>query len=100
RRFPFMLPLLILLGMPTLAGALLALDHYVRFNASRDELSWLAMVIRIVGLALAGAGLIVLVLAAGGGNVRPNHWFFDAIVRIAAGAYGLLAILTAVVGNA
>ncbi|QDT56260.1 type IV pilin biogenesis protein [Caulifigura coniformis] len=95
-----MLPMLILLGMPILAGALLALDHYVRFNASRDELSWLALAMRIVGLALAGAGLTVLVLAALGRHGQASHWFFDAIVRIAAGAYGLLAILTAVVGNA
>jgi protein transport protein HofC len=95
-----MLTLLILLGLPVLAGALLALDHYVRFNASRDELSWLALAMRVTGLAMAGTGLVVMVLAARGSEVRPDNKFFDILLRMGAGAYGLLAILIAVIGNA
>lgn len=95
-----MLTLLILLGLPVLAGALLALDHYVRFNASRDELASLALVMRIAGLALAGTGLLVMLFAAVGSDAIPSSKFIDVTMRMGAAAYGLLAILTAVVGNA
>jgi type II secretory pathway component PulF len=90
-----MLTLLLLLGLPVLAGVLLALDYYVRFVASRDELAMLALAMRIAGLALAGSGVLVMVLAAA---VPGNQVFI--LWRMGAGAYGLLAILTAVIGNA
>ena len=95
-----MLALLTLLGLPVLAGALLALDHYVRFEASRDELSRLAFVVRVIGLALAGTGLAVMLLAAAGAMAAPQNRFIDVTIRMGAATYGLLAILTSVVGNA
>jgi len=95
-----MLTLLMLLGLPVLAGVLLGLDHYVRFNASRDELSWLAVATRVTGLLLAATGLTVIVLAARGSSDPPRNQVFDVLLRMGAGAYGLLAILTAVVGSA
>src|SRR5436190_7099879 len=89
-----MLSLLILLGLPFLAGSLLALAYHVRFAASRDELGMLALLMRIAGLALAGSGVLMMVLSASGANGGFILW------RMGASAYGLLAILTAVVGNA
>lgn len=94
-----MLAVLIFLGLPVLAGLLLVLDHYVRFNATRDELPLLSLFLRLAGLALAAAGLFVMVAAARGENAAPKD-AFDVLVRIGAGTYGLLAILAAVVGNA
>jgi type II secretory pathway component PulF len=95
-----MLTLLVLLGLPVAAGALLAQDRYVRSSASRDELSMLALVMRITGLILATAGVAVILLAALGDDLLAGNDFLDVLLRIGAGGYGLLAILTAVIGPA
>ncbi len=95
-----MLTLFILLGLPVLAGVLLALDHYVRFAASRDELGGLALAMRGVGLALAGMGLAVMLVAAFHGEPVGNASVTNVVMRMGAAACGLLAIMTSVVGHA
>ncbi len=95
-----MLTVLTLLGMPVCAGAYLALDHYVRENATRDELSFLSLLLRLVGMALAGVGLALMGVAALGGNAAPQNRFFDILLRMGAGGFGLMGIAVAVISGA
>jgi type II secretory pathway component PulF len=52
--------LLLLLSIPILSGLALLVDHYARNTATQDEFGFLAVIMRILGLALAGAGLAAI----------------------------------------
>jgi type II secretory pathway component PulF len=88
--------LLLLMTLPFLGGIALAVDHYARYSATRDEQATLTSALRILACGIAAVGLVLIADVAS--TIALTAGRVPAVTMLANGGMLLVGVIAAVGG--